>query len=185
MRQTARTQQGASNDAKIVRDVLDGDVDAFSLLVLRYQQRLYAMVFRAVRSPHLAADLTQDAFVQAYEKLEQYSPNRPFYPWLHAVALNIVRDYYRKQARLNVVHVDIDSVIPVLEEPSSEVRLDRDRAFAALEQLPLLYREALILRYREELELAEVARALDIGLSAAKMRIKRGLELLRDLIGGE
>jgi RNA polymerase sigma-70 factor (ECF subfamily) len=185
MRDTSNAIQGASRDAEIVRDVLDGNVDAFSLLVLRYQQRAYAMVFRAVRSASLAADLTQDAFIQAYEKLEQFSPGRPFYPWLHAIALNIVRDYYRKEGRQDILHVDIDSVTTIADEPPAEARLDMDRAVAALEQLPILYREALILRYREEYEFTEVARALNIGLSAAKMRVKRGLELLRDMIGGE
>ena len=96
----ARPASGLMNDAddgEIVELVLRGNRDAFGILVRRYQGSIYNLMYRMCRSSEDAADLAQEAFIKAYEKLETFKTDKRFFPWLYAIGLNHARDYSRKR----------------------------------------------------------------------------------------
>jgi RNA polymerase sigma-70 factor (ECF subfamily) len=171
------------DDGKIVTEVLAGNRNAFGILVRRYQKQVFTLMNRFANSPSEAADLTQEAFLRAYNKLEMFQPGKKFFVWLYTLSLNLARDYSRKSKKAENLTENIDYAQG--ETPDQESRLiQKGETMALLEalyRLPEDLREALILRYREELSMKDIALVLNLSVSGAKMRIHRGLIKLREL----
>jgi len=180
----------ASDEQYIINRVLKGDTDAFGLLVKRYQKPIFNLMYRMSGSFDEAAELTQEAFIKAYEKLEHFQPGKKFFSWLYAVGINHAKDLIRKNKRRRYFEENSEktSELGCLSEQQDSMydRLDFQQIEKVLVGMPLKYREAIILRYHEEMSLRDIAQALQISVSAAKMRVSRGLEMLRRAFhGGE
>lgn len=176
------------DDQNIITKVLQGDVDAFGLLVKRYEEPLYNLMYRITKSTDSAEDLTQETFIRAYEKLEKFKPGRKFFSWLYTIGLNIGRDFLRKTGSSKVLSVEqTDDILLNVEAYDQQDRVLDTLEFRKIEKaiykLPLKYREALILYYREELLMKDIAIAMRISVSGAKSRVKRGLSMLRKSLG--
>jgi len=172
------------NEAKVIRKVLLGDTQAFEVLVRRYQGPVYSLMLRTVGDVDMAADLAQEAFTRAYQKLETFKIGKRFFPWLYSLSLNIARDRLRKNGC--DIHVYMEDATVMMrdedhDDPQSELEryLDGEKAFQLVMALDLKYREALILRYKHEFTMQEIAQALGITVSGAKMRVSRGLDMVR------
>jgi len=175
-----------NDEQSCIDRVLRGEVNAFGTLVERYQKPIFNLMYRMVGSSDKAADLTQETFIRAYQKLERFHPGRRFFPWLYAIGLNLARDFVRKKTW------DLERGFSVNPESLSGCNspgdqhdrmcesLDFLRLEKALDQLPVIYREALILRYHDEHSMGDIAAALNLSVSAAKMRVHRGLDMLRE-----
>ena len=152
-----------------------GDVDAFEILFRRHQGEVYGWIVRIVRNPAAAEDLTIETFWRIYLRRKRFDPDRPFGPWARRIATRIAIDYVRSESH---------SVEP-LPPPSSAapdplVRSElRDRIRGAFLTLPARLRVAAILALIEERPYQEIAAALDISLSAVKMRVARAVRHLR------
>lgn len=176
-----------AEDDQVVAAVLRGDAEAFGAVVRRYQRPIYNLMVRATGSPDEAADLTQEAFLKAYDRIETYAAGRRFFSWLYTIALNVARDHLRQQKRLPP-SMDVQPWI-VDQQCASAPWEEADRVLEAhslkqaLGMLPLDYREALILRFHDGLDMQEIAAMLAISVSGAKMRVHRGLEKLRAILG--
>ncbi len=172
----------ADDDQRILRRVLGGDTEAFGVLVSRYQRPVYSLLLRASGCPEQAQDLAQEAFVKAFQKLHTFHLGRPFLPWLCSIAMNQARDFLRRQARTPEVP-DTGQGCEAAPEDDQQDRmarqLDGRKAALALRDLPLDYREALVLRYRQGMTMKEIGQALGITSSGAKMRVRRGLDMLK------
>jgi RNA polymerase sigma-70 factor (ECF subfamily) len=157
------------------------------MLVNRYEQPIFNMIYRMTGSREDAADLAQDAFIKAYEQLYRFREGKKFFPWLYTIALNHTRNFLRKHRSGRIVAVDdfelhTDSDHAAYEEDKICAQLDCQRLQGAIQKLPWEYREAVILRYREELPMEDIAAALTISLSGAKMRVHRGIKKLREIL---
>ena len=86
----------SNTDEKLISDILAGDVEAYAILVKRYQKPIFNLMMRTTSCEEDAFDLTQEAFVRAYEKLERFKPSGRFFPWLFTIAMNLARDFLRK-----------------------------------------------------------------------------------------
>lgn len=173
----------SEDDDQAVRRVLQGDSDAFAALVGRYQKPIFNLMRRAVGSPQEAADLTQEAFFQAYRKLARFTAGRKFFPWIYTLSLNVLRDHMRQRPRPSLSLEDMgasgsgSSLSSGGNPPTDEIALRQ-----AMARLPVEMREALWLHYREQWSFKEIAGALGLSLSAVKMRIHRGVERMRVLL---
>jgi RNA polymerase sigma-70 factor (ECF subfamily) len=177
----------APQDSRIVGEVLEGDVNAYALLVKKYQKPIYNLMYRASGSKEVSMDLSQETLVRAYEKLERFDPSKKFFPWLYAIGVNLARDYLRKVGRESHVFentFDEDNTVDDKSNPVTQVerKLEMSNVLKAMEKLPFDHREALILRFREELSMKDIARALCISVSGAKMRVHRALKELRRIL---
>lgn len=171
-------------EAEIIREVLLGDPQPFEALVREYQGPVYNLMFRTVNDADVAADLAQEAFTRAYTRLETFKLGKRFFPWLYSLALNVARDHLRSQGR--DFHVYMENPADMVKETESgndheavERFLDGEKIFEYVLGMAPVYREALILRFRHDLSFKEIAAALDISVSGAKMRVSRGLEMIR------
>lgn len=153
-----------------------GDVDAFEVLFRQYQNEVYRWIVRLVRNPAVAEELTVDTFWRLYQSRERFDPRRPFGPWARRVAGRVAIDYLRSAS----YSCELIELPAQPEEPDSivqdEVRKNIERAFFAL---PVRLRVAATFALIEELPYQEIATALNISLSAVKMRVARSVRLLR------
>jgi RNA polymerase sigma-70 factor (ECF subfamily) len=134
-----------------------------------------------------AADLTQETFIKAYDQLYRFRRGKKFFTWLYTIGLNHARNFLRQKKGKNWVSLDDVEPGSGLDYPGQQeedivAKLDYAQLHSALDQLPLDYREALILRYHEGLSVEDVAEALSLKVSAAKMRVHRGLAKLREIL---
>lgn len=176
----------APEDSRIVGEVLDGDVNAYALLVNKYQKPIYNLMYRVTGSKELSMDMSQETLVRAYEKLERFDPAKSFFPWLYAIGVNLARDYLRRagrEARIFEGNFDESNTIDVSSNPVTQVERNQEMSHVlkAMDKLPFGHREALILRFQKELSMKDIARALSISVSGAKMRVHRALDELRGI----
>jgi RNA polymerase sigma-70 factor (ECF subfamily) len=171
----------------IVRRVLEGETEAYALLVDAYKDPILRLAFRMTGNLQDADDLAQDAFVRAFRNLHRYDRERPFFTWLYTVALNGIRNHLKKRKRQergdaeSAAEGDEAEDTPGMEERLDEAR-DAERLDRALRRLPAEQREALVLRFYQGLSLEETSEVMGVSLSAAKMRIYRGLERLKQIL---
>ncbi len=171
----------------IVRRVLEGDTNAYALLVDAYKNPILQLAYRMTGSLQDADDLAQEAFIRAFRNLHRYDMDRPFFTWLYTVAINGIRNHLKKKQREDSGFVRSDRSEEAADDtPGMEDRLDEareaERLESTLRRLPADQREALVLRFYQELSLEETSEVLGVTLSAAKMRIYRGLERLKQLL---
>lgn len=177
----------ATEENYLINEILNGDSEAFAVLVNRYKRPIFNLMLRMTGSWEDANDLTQDAFLKVYEQLANFKPSRKFFPWMYTISMNLARDHLRRQkSAVNAYQMEQNhhcvSVDPNGEAQRLVRRLDAQRLPELLSELPEDYRESLILRFQEGLTMKDIGAALGITASGAKMRIKRGLQRLRDLL---
>ena len=174
-------------DADVAR-LRRGDLEALAALVQRYQHRLYRYLLRLVRQPAEAEDLFQQTWLRVASQIRRFDPRRNFDAWLFTLARNLAIDHLRRAHLQSLDEHDEDgaTMTPAALRASCPAPIDvvmaHERArfvAAALDDLPVLYREVLALRFEEEMKLEEIAEVLDAPLSTVKSRLRRGLENLR------
>ena len=171
----------SDHDARWVEQCLDGDREAFAHLVERHQAAVYnlAMIMTHQNAGD-AAELTQDTFVRAYQKLHSYRPQYAFRNWLLTICANLAKNRFRgimRRRRAEEAYLERNPGRSYHDDPGH-------RAFrAALSRLPDTLRVPLALRHIEGLSYDEIAAVLGIGASAAKMRVSRGKQQLTEWLG--
>ena len=179
----SETSAEAQSDGELVKAALE-DPAAYRHLVNLYQGRVFATALRMLGDPAEAQDVAQEALLRAYRALGRFEIGRRFSPWVCAIAANAARDHLRSPVR----RLQSMGLWPGREgaAPDTPDRLevddDRDALAEALLSLKPKLREALVLRFVSDLSVEEVAEALGIGVSATKMRLKRGTEQLRAVL---
>ncbi len=164
-----------------------GDVEAVTVVMERYQHRLYRYLLRLLREPATAEDLFQQTWVKVMERIRSFDPSHSFEGWLFALARNLAIDYLRRY-RPESIDEPLPSgdsrleLVPGSGPDALEQVLAQERAAIlarALEHLPLAFREVLTLRFEEDMRLEEIATVLDLPLGTVKTRLHRALKHLR------
>jgi RNA polymerase sigma-70 factor (ECF subfamily) len=178
----------SSSDGEVVRDVRRGDRDAFGQLVQTYQARLFGLVLMMVRQPAGAEEVTQDAFVRAYTHLDHYDDHRPFYPWLASIAVRLAQNWLRSHGR--TVRREGASLENAQEPGATAPALTRLIAsessrglWRAVAALSSGERTAVILYYRDEMAVRDIARALGVTTGTIKTLLFRARRHLRERLG--
>lgn len=170
-------------DAALVEQCLEGNREAFSELVRRHQNRVFSLAVRMTGDRDDAADLAQETFIRAFRKLRLYDPEYSFGNWLLSICANLGKNRIRSESRrrkAQVVHSEI------VAQTSAGFDPRKAELSEALKHMPEKLRLPLVLKHAEGLSYDEIAQVLKIGVSAAKMRVKRAREaLVRTLRGGE
>jgi RNA polymerase sigma-70 factor, ECF subfamily len=172
-----------TNDDQVIAVVLKGDADAFRLIVEKYEKPIFNLMYRTTGNREEAADLAQDAFLRAYENIKKYKIGKKFYSWLYTIALNIARDHMRSKAREAKFHIErkanLRMAVDTLQFREEENYYKTQAIYQALAQLPIDYREILILKYKNGWTMRDIAKMFNISVSGAKMRVHRGLDKMR------
>lgn len=181
-------------EIEFIEKLKDGDAAAFDKLVLRYSADVYAVLFRLTQDAEEAADLTQETFLSALKAIRKFRGEADLKTWLVRIAINESRNRFRwwtRRRREQTFSIDApvgDSDAPFSDTVQSgganpeQAVLQRERAnrlTQALQNLPEIYREAVVLCDIEGLSYEEIAAALEVNLGTVKSRIARGREDLR------
>lgn len=177
----------SGSDEQVIQECLDGNTAAFGELVRKYQERLYHAVVRVIGNRTDATDVTQEAFVQAYEKLSSFRGESAFYSWLFRIAWNNAVTWRRKRRPNQSLESMREStgVEPTDRNPQSapahplEVTERQRLVRQALDSLSEEYRAVLVLKEIEDLSYEEIARIVNCPVGTVRSRIHRGREELR------
>lgn len=176
-------------EAAIVRKVLGGDANAFETLVLEYEKNVYNIAMRMTGNSEDAADMTQEAFIKAYNSLQSFRGDSKFSVWLYRIVSNVCLDFLRSKNRRPTVSLSVedddgeDAQLDVADESQSpelllDRKLTRDSVRRGLDSLPPDYRQILLLREIQGLSYDEIAQALSLEVGTVKSRIFRARKRL-------
>ena len=171
---------------ELVQRAICGDREAFSELMRESAARQYALASLILRDADRAQDAVQEAFVSAWKGLDALRDSAAWPAWLHRLTVRACYRAVQREKRRRLVEL---RVLPPLDPGAPDRGLttlvERDRLERALDRLPLDQRAVIVLRYFADLPLDEVADILGIPIGTAKSRQFRGLDAMRDVMGGE
>ncbi len=162
---------------------MEGVERLFERMVQEHQDRLFSLGFALTGNRHDAEEVAQDTLLRAYRALVTYSPNRirdlKQRAWLHRIAVNVARNRYRGlRPRMVELNGSEQDAAPGPESRALR-RAEIDDMAASLAALPARYREAVVLRFVQDLPYAEVAEALGQPVGTVKSNVHRALKMLR------
>jgi RNA polymerase sigma-70 factor (ECF subfamily) len=186
----------ACSDEDLLARVRQGESDAFTALVKRYEREMYGYLRRYLGDPNLADDVFQNTFLQLYLKRDQYEPGRPVRPWLYTIATHQAIDALRRTGRHPTVSLEQQTgdeadgephrLLECLETdgpaPIDRVSAEEARQLVrqSVEQLPDFLRQVVILAYFQGLPYRDVADILAIPVGTVKSRLHTALQRLHD-----
>ncbi len=172
-------------DAELVARTRGGDANAFGELVSRYYEPCRRFAYHMLGDRSDAEDVVQDTLMRAYRAIDRYDERDQFRGWLFRILTNQCRNALTSRGRRTRRFVQDDVALEQAHAPTSGLQLGTEHAALAraMAQLDPLQREALLLKYAEGLEYTEMSAITGVGESALKMRVKRGSERLRGLLG--
>lgn len=159
-----------------------GESSAFAALVRRYQRTVYSVALRMLNDRHRAEDLAQEVFLQLYRTLDSITSDTHLAFWLRKVAVNRAIDRMRQESRYD--GEPLTEVSATVDETSENDPLLKQRMAELLAKLSPAARAVVILRYQEDLDPVDIARALDMSINTVKSHLKRSLTLLRAQVQG-
>jgi len=174
-------------DEEVVHRVLAGETALFEILMRRYNQRLYLVARAILREDAEAEDVMQDAYVRAYQHLDQFAGRAKFSTWLTRIAVHEALARANRRRRYEALDASPNSQGENMMFPSNVPSPEQEAAAAqtngmleaAILSLPETYRTVLMLRDMEELSTAETAEALELTEQNVKVRLHRARALLR------
>ena len=182
-----------SSDAELVRQVLKGDKNTFSLLCSRHEMSLHAFAFNKMRNHEDAKDIVQETFVASWQNLRELKDPQKFPNWMFGIASRIIAKKYRERQKLieclslsrdaNEAEVSNDAAMLAhrRDEQQQELVDMRDRLARAIEQLPDSERQLLLLRL-SGMSHKEIAQELGLSEAVVNNRLARGRKRLKSLV---
>src|SRR6188474_2768160 len=176
------------SDEELVTRSRGGDVDSFNQLILRWERPIYALAYRVIGREEDARDVCQETFLRAYRSLAGFKGEAKFSSWLYRIALNLCRDWIRRQRRAPVVQMPegVEPTELAAERgpvESIEELVGRRQLSAVVEEamalLPEEQRTAIILKEYHGMTFQEIADMQGCPLSTVKTRLYQGLSVLR------
>lgn len=161
----------------------EGNEQAYERLIQAFTPALYRVVLRMASDPQEAEATVQEAFWRAWRSLGRYQSDRPFFPYLVTVALNIQRDRWRVERRIE--DRDLDEAASEVQDPAvaPEVQLEESEMMEVLakgiQQLPRPYRMVVALRYDAGLSYERIAELLDLPVNTVRTHLRRAKMALR------
>ena len=187
-----RCVQAFPDDSKLVEQFQQGDKSVFDKLAVRYRDRIYRLAQRFVPNSEDALDITQDAFIRAYQGLSDFKRKSQFYSWLYRITVNLCIDFLRKNARRETMNYALESDdLPMmniadhnLRPPTQEVEDKELLTYLrrAIMQLAPKQREIFILRHWEGLSLKEIANTLGRSSGTVKAHLFHAHRNLRKML---
>jgi RNA polymerase sigma-70 factor (ECF subfamily) len=180
------TKPETMSDTMLVEYVLQGNVEAFSLLVERYKDTTYHLIYRMLNNIPETEDVTQETFVRAYTQLSSYQAGKAgnkFSTWLFSIASHLAIDHLRRRRFLMLPIEDVPHLEGIVDHeisPEQSVLQGerQDEMQVYLHQLPQKYRTIILLRYWQDLSYDEIANTLKLTPTLVKARLHRARKLL-------
>ncbi len=166
-----------TDDSRVIDRVLDGDTNAFNLLVWQWEKPIYNYIYRMVGNADDALDLCQESFLKAFRELGTLKDKDRFSSWLYRIAHNVCYSRFRKAQ--GKIFVELDPNVGASRMPI-ENRLAVEKALA---QLPDDQREVVVLKVYHGLKFDEIAAVQDAPVSTVKSRLYMSFDKLKSVLG--
>ena len=182
------------DEIAVIAELKAGSESAYEWLIAHYHQPLYSLIYRVVNDPADAADTTQEVFLKVFRGIHKFHGDSSLKTWLYRIAIREALNHKRWFKRHNQKNVSIDAE---MEEGHSAIEIEdlsatpfdllaaheiQSAVRQSLQQIPEVFRGAVVLRDLEGLSYEEIAEVLDCSVGTVKSRILRGRRALKDLL---
>jgi len=190
MDSSVNTDSILAEETALIDCIVSGQSSQFEILVGNYQQRIYATLLGMLGSPQDAEDVTQETFITAFRKLDQFGRRSSFYTWLYRIAFNAAIDLQRRKKRaknqfVGSNNVDITQAADLHAESAASVVIAKEtvtQVQLALSRLDEERRNIIVLRDLQGVDYAEIASMLDIPIGTVRSRLHRARIELREIM---
>ncbi len=192
---TTESNNSSAEDVALVKAAKDGDMAAYEELVARHRDKIFARAYSMTRNEEDAVDLSQEAWVKAWQRLKQFQGDSSFATWITRITINLCLDHLRKQKRHRAESIEmldeesggVERRMPVITVNPTE-RLERvelrKRIDAALKQLSHEHRTVLVLHEFEEMEYKEIAKTMGCSIGTVMSRLFYARRKMAVLLAG-
>ena len=186
-------QREADADLVVVRRVQSGDVAAFDQLILKYRERLYAVIYNMTSNREDTADLVQDAFIKAFQSINRFAGQSAFFTWLYRIAVNSALSHLRKSRlrtffsleQVNENDQPVAEVVAALTDDTSGaergafVKELQEKLNEAMQKLSIKHRTVVTLFEIDGLSHQEIAEVMDCSVGTVRSRLHYAKQLLQ------
>jgi RNA polymerase sigma-70 factor (ECF subfamily) len=166
-------------DAELVNAVLDGEKQAFAVLVKRYERQVRAVALDVLGDYHSAADVSQEAFVKAYERIAGLRKPKAFGPWLMKITRRIAFDSARRKPKETQLE---PKIVTSIEGPNGQLDENKQRLLAAVVKLPKSEKQVVMLRYLDNNSVKDVADIVGRSVGTVTKQLSRAHKHLRKIL---
>ncbi|PLX67297.1 MAG: RNA polymerase subunit sigma-70 [Denitrovibrio sp.] len=174
-------------DSSIIEKVLSGDGQSFEMLILKYQSKLFATILNVVKNRELAEDITQEAYMKAFSKLDTLKDHNQFYAWMKRIALNLALNHFERAKRVVDVENEEDETsfferIPDGDSPEEILVKDELKKYVRhfVDSLPDKLRVVIVLREIEDMSYEEIAEMMNIPIGTVRSRLFNARQMIKD-----
>lgn len=183
------------NDAQLITQFLKGNIQAFNILVARWEKQIFNFIYRNVSNEDIAKDVCQKTFIRVYMKLNKLKNPQKFSPWIYRIALNMCRDEFKKNKK-RYVYLDNPNYNDNSQNFSLQLKDDKinspDSIYhnnqissilkKSLQKIPEQQRIIIIMKHYQGLKFKEIAEILKEPINTVKSRLYYGLRSLRKIL---
>jgi len=174
-------------DDQLVKQAKQGDVDAFTELVRRFQEKIYHTILSLTRNQQDANDLAQETFMHAFKSLRSFKQRSTFYTWIYRIAVNLTLNFLKRRKRdeKREVHVedyslDVRSAVSTIPAEKHSIKKElSDRLEEAIDSLPLKYRTSFVLVAFQGMTHSQAAKVLSCAENTVSWRMHKARRLLQ------
>jgi RNA polymerase sigma factor (sigma-70 family) len=177
-----------ANEVKLLKKCLKGDPKAFEVIVAKYQELVCAITYSGIVDVQQSEELAHQTFINAWNRLSQLRDLSKFRPWLCSIARNHVKSFKKKRKRdilQKAIPMEYVNGTPIDDSGPLESAIRKEHmelVDAAIGQIPEQYREPLVLYYRRQESVSQVAQSLDLSEEIVKKRLQRGRKMIKEQI---
>ncbi|MGL5348770.1 MAG: RNA polymerase sigma factor [Peptostreptococcaceae bacterium] len=180
----------AQTDESLIKEIQKGNESAMEILVKRHYDLVHSYIYRTTNDYNLSYDITQDVFIKMMKNIDKYNVDTgKFKSWLLKIAINTTKDYFKSKTYTqrsescdieNHQIEDKSNVIDIVSKKEEAIKIKQ-----AVEKLPNLQREAILLKYYNDLKITEISNITGDNENTIKSRLFNGIKNLKKLLGGE
>lgn len=180
----------AQTDENLIKEILKGNESAMEILVKRHYDLVHSYIYRTTNDYNISYDITQDVFIKMMKNIDKYNiENGKFKNWLLKIAVNTTKDYFKsKTYKQRIENYDIEkhqiedtsNVIDIISKKEEAIKIKK-----AVKNLPSLQREAILLKYYNDLKIKEISNITGDNENTIKSRLFNGIKNLKKLLGGD
>jgi RNA polymerase sigma-70 factor (ECF subfamily) len=171
----------SDEEKQLIRRAAGRDEQACNRLLNLYKGRIFSYVYRVVRNYHDAEEITYETFIRCFKSLDNFDVNRPLCAWLFSIAHNLTIDHFRKNKQ-EYEYLDESHAAPGDFVEKYETKKKLEKIEAAIQRLPALDREIVILFHKEDLSYDEIAGITKLPVTTVKTRLHRARKKLAEMV---
>lgn len=166
-------------DILFVKRAIKGDRESFEKLIDMYFDRLYKEAYLRCKYEEDAKEIVQETIYKAYRNIHKLKEPQYFKTWLSRILINVANDYIRKNGMIELNHNEHDFVSEVHKDDNIEIKID---LYNAIDELEDKYKDAIILRYIEDLKIEEISTILGRPVNTIKTHLRKAIKDMKNLL---